>query len=312
MTEALNGLYSGLGYGDYGFSYYRPEESYLEEKLEGVVDKQGVIGDIWNGFKEITGLGFSQSDCEKMLEKYKNGEMSFEDALEEIEKYESKQTAFTSLATNLATGAAAIGLTIASAGTGPIGWAVAFKFGAPIGAAVKSAIGILDRSTNDVEGDALNAKNIAKDAISGALTGAASAVSSGVSEGLKVTKDMSAEAIKEGLRVSVRNGIRCGVECGAMSGAVTYTTNSIIDGTEFRLGELAQETATSALVSGAVGGVVGAGVYANGLANGNVRAWQILGKPLGKTDAQACITDIGLSSFRKVAATETKDFFDIA
>ena len=296
MTKALNGLYNtNLGYGGYN-SYYRPEEKYLEEKLEAVVDKQGLLGDVWNGFKEITGLGYSQSDCESMLEKYKSGELSFEEAVEEIEKYESKQGAMTSLMSNIATGAAAIAVATATGGASlGFGFLGSFISGTPIGAAVKTTIGFVDRATNDVKGDALNGKNIAKDVISGALTGTTSAVSSGVGLGWKNGT--------HSIGTSIVNGAKCGLQCGALSGATTYTTDTIIDDRDFSLTELAQQTAFSSLVSGTVGGFVGGAMY--GMAGMNNQVGELLRsttKDIGTTIAMDSTT----SSARKYLGTELK------
>lgn len=221
----------------------------LQSKLNEVGDKQGFLGNAWNGFKEFSGLGKSESDCESMLEKYKNGAINFEEALAYIEDFEKKQDNSVDLITNIATGVGAI----AYMGAGTFAFPAAFA-AAPIGAAIKTAVNVLDRSTNKVEGDALDAKEIAKDVVSGAVTGTTSAVSSGIFEGVK----------QGNIFTSVKNGVKCGVACGAMSGSTSYLTDVALDkDKDFDAGDLIGNTATSALVSGVVGGTIGGGVYAN-------------------------------------------------
>ena len=167
-----DGTYNNFNYA-FGLKRKTKESILLEETLQNIEDKQGILGKAWNGIKEITTLGVSESDCESMLEKYNKGEVSFEKAIEYLEEYDSKQETLSGLLSNIVTGVGAIAI----AGAGPVGWGMAFIKGAPIGAAIKAGIGVLDRATNDVEDDAIDGKQIVKDVVSGALTGAASAVS---------------------------------------------------------------------------------------------------------------------------------------
>lgn len=253
----------------------------LDAKLAEIKNKQGFIGNIWNDIKELTGAGLSASDCENMLEKYKKGEISFNEALEYIEKFDKKQDNMTDLGANIATGIGAIAAATCLA-SGPVGWAAALLFGAPVGAVLKTGIKVLDRATNKVKGDEFDTKQMTKDAISGAVTGMTSAVSSGVGAGIKAGS----------LKLAVKNGTKCGIQCGAVAGASSYTTDVILDDNKyFNLEEFMQKTATSAFVSGTVGAVVGAGMY--GLSNN-------VGKEVSKSVKETIIDDSLSSSSRKV------------
>ena len=84
------------------------QKLYLEQRFEEIKDKQGFLGNIWNDTKEFVGLGLSQSDCESILERYKNGKVSFEEAISYIENFEDKQDSMTSLLSNVITGIGAI------------------------------------------------------------------------------------------------------------------------------------------------------------------------------------------------------------
>ncbi len=249
---------------------------FLEQKLEAIDDEQGILGNIWNGIKEFTTLGVSKSDCEGMLEKYKNGEISFEEAVNYLDEFDSKQETMSNLLSNIITGVGAI----AVAGAGPVGWGLAFIKGAPIGAAIKAGIGILDRATNDVEGDAFDGKQITKDAISGVLTGAASAVSGSqcfIYKGLEGASMLPASNLAN----QALKGALCGVECGLMSGSASYMTDVAFGDKEFSFGDLTNTALTSAFVSGTVGGAVGAttlGLENSGIINpnGSVAKYQVL------------------------------------
>ncbi len=281
MTEALTSSVNSWG-GFYGNSQIAKKTQELEDKLKQVQDEQGFLGKSWNGFKEITGLGVSNSDCEKLLDKYNNGEISFEEAVQYIEDFKSKQETMSELGANILTGIGAIAFATTALAAGPIGWIAAIAKGAPIGAALKAGIKTLDRASNNVEGDTLDAKQITKDTISGALTGTTSAVSSGVGAGIKAGK----------IGLSILNGAKCGAICGSVSGAASYLTDvAFEDDKEFNAGELVKNTATSAFVSGTVGAVVGGGMY--GL-SANV------GKEATKTLGQTIVADSTSSTTRKL------------
>ncbi len=279
-------------------SYYDVKKSsgsslsdFLDKRLSQVKDEQGFLGNIWNGIKEFSGLGQSASDCETMVEKFNAGKISFEEAVNYIDSFENKQENMSNLLSNILTGVGAIATTVLTSGTGTILWKTAISCGAPIGAALKASINLLDRATNDIEGDEFNLKDIAKDAISGALTGATSAVSSGVGKGIEAGK----------LSSSLFNGAKCGVICGAASGAGTYMTDVAFDDKEFDTGEFLLNTATSAFVSGSVGAVVGGGMY--GMANvaGNV------GEKVTRSTAQTIVADSTSSTSRKILGQAEKN-----
>lgn len=281
MTEALTNNYVNNLNGFYTNSYVAQKTQELENKLKEVQNEQGFLGKSWNCFKEITNLGLSNSDCEKLVDKYNNGEISFEEAVQYIEDFESKQETMSELGANILTGIGAIAYATTALSAGPIGWIAAIAKGAPIGAALKTSIKTLDRATNDKKGDALNAKQITKDAISGALTGTTSAVSSGVGAGIKAGK----------VGLSILNGAKCGTICGSVSGAASYLVDvAFEDDKEFNSGELLKNTATSAFVSGTVGAVVGGGMY--GLSSN-------VGSETTKTLGQTIIADSTSSTARK-------------
>ena len=265
----------------------------LEQKLQEVKDKQGFLGSAWNKVKELGGFGVSEKDCKSMLEKYNKGEISFDEAVSYLNKYDKRQSNSSELAANIVTGVAAIAAATCLV-TGPIGWLAALAIGAPVGAAVKTGVKVLDRATNDVDGDEFDKKQMTKDAISGAVTGLTSAVSSGVGAG-----------IREGsFKLAVSNGAKCGAKCGAVAGATSYTTDVMLDeDKQFDFNDFMSTTVTSAFVSGTVGGVVGAGMY--GLSNN-------VGQEVSKSVKQTIIDDSASSSSRKILGLEERYALSIA
>lgn len=266
----------------------------INDRWSQVKAQQGIIGKAWNEVKELINIGQSESDCESMLQAYNNHEITLDEAMEYIENFETKQKDMTNLIANIATGVGSIALaTTAMVATGgaSIGWGLAFLKGAPIGAALKTALKLLDRATNDIQGDSLDTKEVIKDAVSGAVTGTVSAVSSGIYAGVKTAK----------LSTSLINGAKCGIECGALTGAANYTTDSLLDkDKKFSFGELTKNTATSAFVSGTVGAFVGGSVYGIEKHLGN------LGRETAMSLHDTIVRDSVLSSSRKILGNAEK------
>ena len=265
----------------------------LYEKWSQIQAKQGIIGKTWNGFKELTNLGQSKSDCNRMLNAYKNGRISITEAMEYIEEFEKKQNDMTNLITNISTGVASIAIATTAAAGGPIGWGLAALKGAPIGAAVKTGLKTLDRATNGIDNDALDKDELIKDAVSGAVTGTTSAVSSHIFAGVKAAKRTM--TVAQGLKTSIKNGTECGLLCGGLSGASSYLTDVALDeDKKYSFGELAKNTGLSAFISGTVGAFVGGSVYGIEGAMGN------LGKETASNLSHTIARDSFLSSSRKV------------
>ena len=226
----------------------------LYAELKEVEDKQGALSQGFNEVKEIVGIGTSADKCDKAIEKFKNGEISYEEALAEIENFDSKQNSGLNLFSNIATSFAAIGAAslaaaaiIASGGTAtPL---VLAAVGAGAGAATKAGVKLIDRATNKVEGDALDGKQIARDALSGAVTGATAAATMGTGAAKATLK----ESIKQGAKSSARTGMIT----GAVSGSSNYMIDCAFDDKEFNVKDFASETITSAAIGGTVGAIVG-------------------------------------------------------
>ena len=265
----------------------------VSEKWNQIKASQGIIAKAWNGFKEFTNFGKSESDCEKMLDKYKQGKISLSEAMEYIQDFEKKQNDMTDLITNIAAGTASIAIATTAAAGGPIGWGLAALKGAPTGAVIKTGLKALNRATNEIENDAFDKKELIKDTVSGAITGTTSAVSSHIFAGVKGAKKTM--TIMQGFKTSVKNGTQCGLMCGGLSGASSYITNTALDeDKKFNFVDLTRNTATSAFVSGTVGALVGGSVYGIEGALGN------LGKETTNTLSQTIARDSMLSSSRKV------------
>lgn len=249
----------------------------LEAQLAAIQANNGAILDGWNNFKEKIGVGTSAEKCDKAIEQYQNGEITYEEAEQIINKFGAKQDSSLNLFSNIVTSIAAIGAVaaataITAASGGFLAPEAAVVIGAATGALTKSGFKTADRATNEVEGDALDAKEMAKDALSGAVTGGVAVCSMGTAgnpfkNGFKIGEK---EIFSGGTKACIAKCAETGLKTGAISGSANYGIDCAFDeDKEFDAGEFLLTTAESAIVGGAVGAVMG-GV------NGQLRASGLL------------------------------------
>ncbi len=234
----------------------------LESQLDGVMDEQGAISNAWNDFKEFTNIGTSNEKCKDTIEKYKNGEITFEEAQSEIEEFAKKQDSSLNLFSNIATSIAAI----AAVTLAPVTGGASLALGAAVGAATKAGFKCADRATNEIENDALDAKQLAKDALSGAVTGTIA----GRTAGTGANTYANGFGGLSGIAACAAKSTRTGVITGTVSGSSNYLIDCAFeDDVDFNMNDFVSTTATSAVVGGTVGAVMGS-------ATGTLRAHDIL------------------------------------
>lgn len=222
----------------------------LNAILQKAQNEQGVVGKFWDGLKGVTGIGLSSKKCQNYINKVSSNQMSYEEAYTEVSKYGFKQKSAVNMLSGIASGvcsAFAIGLAPATGGASILA-------AAGVGAASKAGIKTLDRATNNVQNDALNAKQIVKDGLSGALNGAVSGATIGIGKEAVAAATTAKEALKQG----VIQGAKGGAISGAAIGAGDYTIECAFeDDQEFKVDDLVRNTAYSAVAGGATGAVIG-------------------------------------------------------
>lgn len=242
----------------------------LELKLEEAKNNQGVIGSLWNGIKNFTGLGSSTNKCEQAIENYKNGKISYDEAESIITGFSSKQESSVNLAANIATGIAAVLVVGSAVATGGVSLGV-IAAAAGIGGATKAGLKFIDRATNKVEGDALDAKQIAKDSLSGAVDGAVSVATMVIGTTAVTGKTVAEQTLKETIKQGAVSGAKAGAISGAVTGASDYTIEAALEeDVEFSASELAKTTLMNAAGGAVAGGVMGG--VSSGIQYGKVKA----------------------------------------
>ena len=229
-----------------------PNIEELELMLEEIASEHGIFLNAWNELKEGLNVGTSMEKCDKAIEDYKKGKITFEEAEKELAKFNAKQSSSLELFSNIATGVAAIGVAAATVATGGV---AGIAIGAAAGAATKAGTKLFDRATNKVKDDALDGKQISKDIISGGITGAIGVATAGTGAG--VFSKASDASFKTHILNGAKQSAKTGLITGSISGSSGYLLDCNYDDKKFDFGEFAATTATSAAVSGTVGFLMG-------------------------------------------------------
>lgn len=230
----------------------------LNAQLQSVKDEQGIISSLWNGIKCLTNIGSSTEKCEKAIEQFKNGEISYEEASATIAEFQTKQASSVNIVANIATGFAAVAAVGTAIATGGLSLVAGAAIGAAVGGVTKAGLKFIDRATNKVKGDALDGKQIAKDALSGAVDGAVSVATLGLGSTAVTGKTVAEQTLKQTVIQGAKRGALDGAISGAVTGAADYTIEAAIEeDVEFDLGEMAKTAAVNAAGGALAGGVMG-------------------------------------------------------
>ncbi len=275
------------------FEYYENENEPAEENntqttideqaeelysmLGDIKEKQGVVSSVWNSLKSFVGAGTSTKKCEKAIEDFKSGKLSFEEAQSKISEFESKQESSVNMFSNIVSGIAVTAAVGSAIATGGLSLAVVGG-SALLGGATKAGLKFADRATNRVKGDALNKKQLAKDGLSGAVEGVATAVTMGVGTAAKTAgtvAEAASSTAKATLGQTLKTGIKEGAKAGGIAGAVTgageYTIDAALEeDVEFDTGDMFENTAKTAFAGAITGGVMGGITSGIGYAKSNL------------------------------------------
>lgn len=231
----------------------------LKTQLDETRKKQGFIGKIWDGFKNVTGLGAGSNKAEKAIEKFEKGEISEEEALKAVEKYQQGQKQAIDFVADMATGIISVAGVALAIPTGGASLAVTIPAAMAIGAVAKPAIKGLDALSGGRE---YSLKEGLKDAAMGAVNGGLGILTAGVGKAVTSgAKNIIMSAVKEGaLSTGKKAAIRVGTAAvggsagGAIFGGVSSGANYLTDG-----GSL-DEGFANAVKTGAIGGAIFGGL----------------------------------------------------
>lgn len=248
----------------------------MKAELSETKKKQGFIGGLWDGFKNLTGIGAGSNKAENAIKKFENGEGSYEDAQKALGKYENGQKVVVDTVAGIASGLAVTACVVGGVFTGGATIPLAFAAGGAVNTAIKgidAATGGREYSLKDGVGD------FAMGGINGVLAVATAGVGTAVKSAIAPTAN---QYLLMPLGKQIATKIAVAAAGGAATGGVY---GGVMGGAHYIIKEEGDKS---------VGGFVNAVV--NGTATGAVTGAVIGGVAEGATIAKEGVTKTGMFS----------------
>lgn len=217
----------------------------LYDELEQTREDQGIIGKLWDGFKNLTGFGAGSNKAENAIKQYENGEISLEEAKEKLNGYQQGQETCVDVVGDIVSGIVAVGAFALAVPTGGTSLIAGLGLAAAAGAGSKIAVKAGDAIMGGRE---YTGKDLLYDAGTGSINGLFAPVTNGV--GACVTKTVGK---KLGLTV-VKEGTKEAIEQGAKQGLKSIITQQGVDVIGGTFAKRALATASGMAIDGAIGG----------------------------------------------------------
>ncbi len=226
----------------------------LKAQYAQVQKEQGFLGKMWNGIKNVFSTKYSSKNIEKTIEQVEKGEISADEAQKMIGEYQERQKSGVNTLTSIASGLAVVGCVALA----PFSGGASLALGVALGAGTRVGLKTLDRASNDVKGDELNKKEMAKDAIVGGVEGLVTVATMGLgSAAVQTSKETGKVLVKETVKTGIKQGAKAGAIDGAATNAATYMADVAVGDKEFSGAELISTTTQGAAIGGTIGGVTG-------------------------------------------------------
>lgn len=228
----------------------------LKAQLEETKGEQGIIGKVWDGLKNLTGLGAGSNKAEEAIKKFEKGEISEEEARKAVGKYEKGQKQAVDFVADMATGLIAV----AAAAAAPVTGGASLLLAAGIGAVVKPTIKGIDAISGGRE---YSMKECLRDAAGGAINGVLGTITGGIGKAVTSgAKNVVMSIVKErvlstGEKIAIRVATKAvgSSVSGALFGGSSSGASYVLDG-----GELGDEGFFEAVINGAKGGAIVGGL----------------------------------------------------
>ncbi|MBR1617253.1 hypothetical protein IJ670_03795, partial [bacterium] len=235
----------------------------LKQEIRETKAQQGIIGKLWDDFKNFTNIGKSSAKAFKAIDKYELGEISQEELYSAINGYKEGQKQSVDMIADILSGIASFGSFALATGVGLA--ASPFTGGASLGlvaagfgiagfsgAAVKVGIKGLDCLVGQRKYDSLG-----YDLATGGINGIFAPITAGIggAAGKAVAGKLGITALREGGEVAVKKALE-GTAKGALAKTFLTTNVKYVGGS---LGARALAMGTDMAVNGAITGAVDSG-----------------------------------------------------
>ena len=183
----------------------------LYDELEQTREDQGIIGKLWDGFKNLTGFGAGSNKAEDAIKQYENGEISHEEAKEKLNGYQQGQEPCVDVVGDIVSGIVAVGAFALAVPTGGASLVAGLGMAAAAGAGTKIAVKATDAVMGGRE---YLGKDLLYDAGTGSINGLFAPVTNGVGACVTKTvgKKLGLTVVKEGTKEAIEQGAKQGLK----------------------------------------------------------------------------------------------------
>lgn len=235
-----------------------------KENLYETKTQQGLIGTLWDGFKNLTGLGASSKKAKKAIEDFENGKITKEQMLKRVNSYMDGQKQCVDTIADTVSGIASFGAFSLATGLGLA--AAPFTGGASLGlvaagfgiAGIAGAISKVGIKGVDAVVGGKKYDSFVYDLVTGGINGIFAPVTAGIggAAGKAVAQKVGVNALREGGEIVVKEGIKNTTK-GAITKTLLTTNVSYVGGTTAaRALALGTDMAVNGAISGGVDSAV--------------------------------------------------------
>ncbi len=188
------------------------QKSDLRKEYETIKSQQGLIGKLWDGFKNIFGMKSGSKHLEKILTEYEKGKIDSEKVQEALKKYEAGQKTCVDVVADMASGILAIGAFALAVPTGGASLAIGLGAATLSGSAIKIGIKAGDALATGKE---YKSKDLLYDTITGGINGLMGPVTNGLGNcvtktigkklGLSIIGESTEQIAKQGIKSAILN-----------------------------------------------------------------------------------------------------------
>lgn len=254
-----------------GNTFLQDTKALLDE-LELVKSQQGLVGKLWDGFKNLTNIGAGSKKVEIAIKQLQNGEINKSEAKEKLELYKDGQKTCLDVVADMFSSIFAIGIFAATVPTGALGLGFGLCLSTLSAGTIKVGLKGIDSKLNDRE---YSAKNAIYDVVTGGINGLFAPVTNGLGSsltktiGCKLGLEIGGDIVGQGAKTTLKNlivnqsidvtggniakraaALGAGMALdGALGGSADNTTRAILEGKD------AKDVAKSSL-SGFLGGLI--------------------------------------------------------
>ncbi len=170
-------------------------------------EEQGFIGKAWDGIKNLLHLKNSSNNVENIIKQAQNGEISSDEATEQLNAYKEGQKMCVDVAGDIVSGIVSVG----AAALAPVTGGASLLVAAGAGAATKTAIKASDSA---ISGRDYKLSDLGYDLITGSINGAMAPLSNAIggAAGTGVAKALGLEAVETCAKEAVKEAGEAGIK----------------------------------------------------------------------------------------------------